>query len=168
MNCYQPRWTDRICEAPNCAAQGSCNGSEVSVKCVQLLKNDYGYQYDKREATQMKKCTRACMRASCGTANNIAAKYKPTALCSLGSASAVANTTSLWAWTCMAHDGNASCQAQKIVLEQGRCGASYNNSSHDSLSSTNGALCNYGTVVDFTIDTSKYVGRWSWKCRGDE
>ena len=115
---------------------------------------------------QQKACTRACETAACGSANGVATKYQPTALCAAGTASAVGGNPSIWSWTCTQLDGAKNCSATKIPLQAGSCGSSHN-INHNALNAGSVNLCNYGSVIGFNENGALYTNRWSWKCRGD-
>ena len=170
-SCNTPQWeTNWNCPNPNCNISriaGKCGGVTESVTCTQYKKDRAGTIHETRTQIQQKACTRACETAACGSANGVATKYQPTALCAAGTASAVGGNPSIWSWTCAQLDGAKNCSATKIPLQAGSCGSSHN-INHNALNAGSANLCNYGSVISFNENGSLYTNRWSWKCRGDD
>ena len=169
-SCNTPQWeTNWNCPTPNCNISriaGKCGGVTEGVTCTQHKKDRAGTIHETRTQVQQKACTRACETAACGSANGVATKYQPTALCAAGTASAVGGNPSIWSWTCAQLDGAKSCSATKIPLQAGSCGSSHN-INHNALNAGSANLCNYGSVISFNENGALYTNRWSWKCRGD-
>ena len=169
-SCNTPQWeTNWNCPNPNCNISriaGKCGGVTESVTCTQYKKDRAGTIHETRTQIQQKACTRACETAACGSANGVATKYQPTALCAAGTASAVGGNPSIWSWTCAQLDGTKNCSATKIPLQAGSCGSSHN-INHNALNAGSANLCNYGAVINFNENTAVFPNRWSWKCRGD-
>ena len=169
-SCNTPQWdTNWNCPTPNCNISriaGKCGGATEAVTCTQYKKDRAGTIHETRTQIQQKVCTRACETAACGSANGVATKYQPTALCAAGTASAVGGNPSIWSWTCAQLDGAKSCSATKIPLQAGSCGSSHN-INHNALNAGSANLCNYGSVIGFNENGALYTNRWSWKCRGD-
>ena len=170
-SCNTPQWeTNWNCPNPNCNISriaGKCGGVTESVTCTQYKKDRAGTIHETRTQIQQKACTRACETAACGSANGVATKYQPTALCAAGTASAVGGNPSIWSWTCAQLDGAKNCSATKIPLQAGSCGSSHN-INHNALNAGSANLCNYGSVISFNENGALYTNRWSWKCRGDD
>ena len=169
-SCNTPQWeTNWNCPTPNCNISriaGKCGGVTEGVTCTQHKKDRAGTIHETRTQIQQKACTRGCETAACGSANGIATKYQPTALCAAGTASAVGGNPSIWSWTCAQLDGAKNCSATKIPLQAGSCGSSHN-INHNALNAGSANLCNYGSVISFNENGALYTNRWSWKCRGD-
>ena len=169
-SCNTPQWeTNWNCPNPNCNISriaGKCGGATEGVTCTQHKKDRAGTIHETRAQVQQKACTRACETAACGSANGVATKYQPTALCAAGTASAVGGNPSIWSWTCAQLDGAKNCSATKIPLQAGSCGSSHN-INHNALNAGSANLCNYGSVISFNENGALYTNRWSWKCRGD-
>ena len=169
-SCNTPEWdTNWDCPTPNCNISriaGKCGGVTEGVTCTQHKKDRAGTIHETRTQVQQKACTRACETAACGSANGVATKYQPTALCAAGTASAVGGNPSIWSWTCAQLDGAKNCSATKIPLQAGSCGSSHN-INHNGLNAGSANLCNYGSVIGFNENSALYTNRWSWKCRGD-
>ena len=169
-SCNTPQWeTNWNCPTPNCNISriaGKCGGVTEGVTCTQHKKDRAGTIHETRTQIQQKACTRGCETAACGSANGIATKYQPTALCAAGTASAVGGNPSIWSWTCAQLDGAKNCSATKIPLQAGSCGSSHN-INHNALNAGSAHLCNYGSVIGFNENGALYTNRWSWKCRGD-
>ena len=169
-SCNTPQWdTNWNCPTPNCNISriaGKCGGVTEGVTCTQHKKDRAGTIHETRTQVQQKACTRVCETAACGSANGVATKYQPTALCAAGTASAVGGNPSIWSWTCAQLDGAKNCSATKIPLQAGSCGSSHN-INHNALNAGSANLCNYGSVIGFNENGALYTNRWSWKCRGD-
>ena len=169
-SCNTPQWeTTWNCPNPNCNISriaGKCGGATEAVTCTQYKKDRAGTIHETRTQVQQKACTRGCETAACGSANGVATKYQPTALCAAGTASAVGGNPSIWSWTCAQLDGAKNCSATKIPLQAGSCGSSHN-INHNTLNAGSANLCNYGSVISFNENGALYTNRWSWKCRGD-
>ena len=169
-SCNTPQWeTNWNCPTPNCNISriaGKCGGVTEGVTCTQHKKDRAGTIHETRTQVQQKACTRACETAACGSANGVATKYQPTALCAAGTASAVGGNASVRSWTCTQLDGAKNCSANRLPLQAGSCGSSHN-INHSALNASSANLCNYGAVINFNENTAIYANRWSWKCRGD-
>ena len=169
-NCNPPEWeTNWNCPTPNCNISriaGKCGGVPEAVTCTKHKRDRAWNSYEMITNLQGKACTRTCETAACGTANGVATKYQPTALCAAGTASAVGGNGSFWSWTCAQLDGTKNCSAAKIPLQAGSCGSSHN-INHNALNAGSANLCGYGAVINFNENTAIYTNRWSWKCRGD-
>ena len=178
INCNPPEWeTNRTCPNPSCNTSriaGKCGGATEAVTCTQHKRDRAWNSYESRTQSQQKACTRACETAACGTANGVATKYQPTALCAAGTASAVGGNASVWSWTCTQLDGAKNCSANRLPLKGGSCGGVHNTIIKTLPSSNTPNLCEYGTVTSIQdiawfvrVHPLPHLGRWKWKCRGD-
>ena len=178
INCNPPEWeTNRTCPNPSCNTSriaGKCGGAIEAVTCTQHKRDRAWNSYESRTQSQQKACTRACETAACGTANGVATKYQPTALCAPGTASAVGGNASVWSWTCTQLDGAKNCSANRLPLKGGSCGGVHNTIIKMLPSSNTPNLCEYGTVTSIQdiawfvrVHPLPHLGRWKWKCKGD-
>ena len=178
INCNPPEWeTNWNCPNPSCNTSriaGKCGGVTEAVTCTQHKRDRAWNSYESRTQSQQKACTRACETAACGTANGVATKYQPTALCAAGTASAVGGNASVWSWTCTQLDGAKNCSANRLPLKGGSCWGLHNTIIKTLPSSNTPNLCEYGTVANIQdiawfvrVHPLPHLGRWKWKCKGD-
>ena len=106
------------------------------------------------------------VNGACGAANGQTVAAAPSSgLCSNGSASAVGDTGTTWAWSCTGSNGgtNASCSANKTPVAtpvDGACGAA---SGQNFSAAPSSGLCSSGSA-SAVGDTGS---AWAWSCAGN-